>query len=123
MKRLLQIFGISLAVLWVPITSHCAWENIAGLPIFQCATETPQDSDCADDACVQVETASYKVTDPQIAVPPPLFNLLMLILPVPPEILPEGQPSPVTAAPMEFPVTWQFFSRTALPPRAPSFVS
>jgi hypothetical protein len=28
-----------------------------------------------------------------------------------------------SSSPPEFPKTWQFFQRTAMPPRAPSFVS
>ena len=112
-----------LAVLWVPITSHCAWEDIPSLQMFQCAPDTAESSDCDEDACVQVETASYKISDPQIAVPPPLSNLLTLLSPSLLQIPPAEQPSPATAAPMEIPITWQFFSRSALPPRAPSFVS
>ena len=120
-KRLLQLLGIILAVLWVPITSHCAWENVPGLQLFQCATDTEQDSDCNGDACVQVESASYKVSETQTSVPaPPLMVLFQFALL---EMLPAQQPLPVTAAPPEIPSGWQFSFRTALPPRAPSFVS
>jgi len=36
---------------------------------------------------------------------------------------PQGDPSDLTTAPPDLPQSWQFLSRTALPVRAPSFVS
>ncbi len=121
LKRLLQIVGLVLAVLWMPIVSHCAWENVPALQFFKCATDTPEKSDCGDDGCAQLETATYKVADTSTAVP---VLLLMLSIPVTfVERLPAEQLSPVTAAPPEVPAGWQFSFRTALPPRAPSLVS
>jgi hypothetical protein len=120
-RRLLNLFGIFLALAWVPITSHCTWENLAGLQFFQCASDTQQESDCNGDSCAQVESASYKVSETQTSVPIPpstvLFQISLL------EILPAQQPLPATAAPSEIPKGWQFCFRTALAPRAPSFVS
>jgi len=121
LKRLLQIFGLVLAVVWLPITSHCAWENLPGLPFFQCATGTPQDSDCEDDWCAQLETATYKVADTSTVVP--VLSLALSFQVPSMERLPAEQSSPVTAAPPEVPAGWQFSFRTALPPRAPSLVS
>ena len=120
-KRLLNLFGIFLALAWVPITSHCEWENLPGLQLFQCATDTEQDSDCEGDGCFQVESASYKVSETETSVPVPPFTVLFQISLL--EMWPTLQPLPVTAAPPEFPNSWQFSFRTALPPRAPSFVS
>jgi hypothetical protein len=120
-KRLLNLFGIFLALAWVPITSHCAWENLPGLQFFQCATDTEQDSDCEGDSCAQVESASYKVSETQTSIPVPPFTVLFQISLL--ELLPTLQPLPVTAAPPEIPKGWQFSFRTALRPRAPSFVS
>jgi hypothetical protein len=120
-KRLLNLFGIFLALAWVPITSHCVLEKLPGLQFFQCASDTQQESDCNGDSCAQVETASYKVSKTQTSVPlPPLTVLLQVSLV---EILPAQQPLPATAAPPEIPKGWQFSFRTALAPRAPSFVS
>lgn len=120
-KRLLNLFGIFLALAWVPITSHCAWENLPGLQLFQCATDTEQDSDCEGDGCFQVESASYKVSETQTQVPVPPFTIVFQISLL--EIPPTLQPLPVTASPPEIPQSWQFSLRTASPPRAPSFVS
>ena len=127
-KRLLQIFTVVLAFAWVPITSHCAWENTPGLEFFKCADDAVKDSqkardsqkdDCADDACSTLEGGSYKVSETQTAVPAPSLTILFL-QPSLLDIVPVEQPSFVTAAPPEIPVSWKFFSRTALPPRAPS---
>ena len=129
LKRLLQILGLVLAVLWVPITSHCAWEHLPGLQLFQCAPDTTpgasQDSspgsDCDGDGCAQLETASYKVSDPQVDVQAPrpwlVVELFRLARP------PLEQPCPPTPVTRELPVRWQFSFRAALPPRAPSIVS
>ena len=120
-KRLLNLFGIFLALAWVPITSHCALEDLPGLQFFQCATDTEQDSDCEGDGCYQVESASYKVSETQTPVPVPLFTVMVQISLL--EMLPTQPPLPATAAPLAIPKGWQFSFRTALPPRAPSPVS
>lgn len=110
-------------MLWVPIASHCSWENVPGLQFFQCGTDTPQDSDCEEDGCVQLETATYRVDDNATARPVPVPSLTLSIQFLLVELLPAEQLSPVTVAPPEVPAGWQFSFRTALPPRAPSFAS
>ena len=108
-------------MLWAPITSHCAWERVPGLQIFQCVTDTPQEADCEGDACAQIETPSYKITDTQTSVPvPPLALLIELPLLEQFSVL---QALPVTTAPPEIPIGWQFSCRAAPLPRAPSCVS
>ena len=129
MIRMLQILGVAIALAWVPITSHCAWEDFSGFELFKCADEAPQSSpqashessqdDCADDACSTLEGGFYKVSETETAVPPPSLSFLFLHVSVL-DIVPLDQPSPLTAAPPEIPVSWKFLSRTALPPRAPS---
>lgn len=128
-KRLLQILAIVLAFVWVPITSHCAWEDMPGLEFFKCADESTKSSqracdesqqeDCADDACSTLESGSYKVGD-TFTVVPALSSTVVFIQLALSEIIPCAQPSPVRASPSEIPVSWKFLSRTALPPRAPS---
>lgn len=83
---MLQLLSLVLAVLWVPITSHCAWENVPGLQFFKCATGTPQNSDCDDDACAQLETASDEVSDPQVAPSLPLMTNLLQVLGIQPAV-------------------------------------
>ena len=121
MKRLLQTLGFALAVLWVPVTSHCAWENVSGLQFFKCATDTPENSDCDGDGCAQLEKATYKTSDPQVTPSLPLLTLLFQVLVIEPAV--SEQSILASAPPPEIPAGWQFSFRTALPPRAPSFVS
>ncbi len=125
MKRLQQIVGLILLVLWVPLTSHCTWENISDLAMFKCADDTEQQSeqksDCADDGCAQLETATYRSSDAQPDVAPPAFLVLFQLLNV---TVPTNESCvAVATSPPQILAGWQFSLRTALPPRAPSFVS
>lgn len=125
MKQLRQIVGLVLLVLWVPLTSHCTWENISDLALFKCSAEAApqpeQKSDCADDGCAQLETATYRNSDAQSDVTPPDFLALFQLLTV---TVPAGQTcAAAVTVPPEISTGWQFAFRAALPPRAPSFVS
>lgn len=112
-------------MLWVPLTSHCTWEYIPDLALFKCSgdTEQPseQKSDCADDGCAQLETATYRSSDTQPEVAPPAFLVLFQLLTLT-DPASETCVAAVTTPPEIF-TSWQFTFRTALPPRAPSFVS
>lgn len=125
MKRLRQIVGLVLLVLWVPLTSHCTWEDIADLALFKChaesATQSEQPSDCADDGCAQLETATYRNSDAQPDVTPPASLALFQLLTV---TVPAGETCVAAlTTPPEISAGWQFSFRAALSPRAPSFVS
>lgn len=122
MKPLLQMFGLILALAWVPITSHCSWESVIGGDFFKCAAA--EQGDCSNDGddCALVESGSYKVSDTRLEISAPVFAVVFLPLPVL-SIPTFQQVAPTTAAPSEIPASWQFVSRTALPPRAPSLVS
>lgn len=122
MKRLHQVVGLFFLVLWVPITAHCTLESISALAFLKCAGDGPESNNqCNGDACSQLETATYKVSDSHTD-----FLLLsftawspLLIL----EFPPGEQAITVVNSPPEIRRSWQFSFRTALPPRAPSFVS
>jgi hypothetical protein len=121
-KQLLQILSFVLALVWVPITSHCSWESAIGGDFFKC-TPAAEKGDCsgAGDDCASVESPSYKVPDAQADVVPFafLFSAEVLALGFPAD----DQPCAAVTTPPEIPSSWQFHFRTALPPRAPSFVS
>lgn len=122
-KRLLQIFGLALALLWVPVASHCSWESLVGGDLFKCVPAAEK-GDCSSDAddCAAVESGSYKVSSTRLEIPAPV--LVMEFLPMPVLTAPTfRQTAPPTSAPSDLSSSWQFYSRTALPPRAPSFVS
>ncbi|MCI0538431.1 MAG: hypothetical protein L0Z50_24760 [Verrucomicrobiales bacterium] len=126
-----KIFVSGLIAFWVLMTSHCGWERIPGLKFLACtplAEAAPhQPSDCGDDdACATVESGNYKSEEGQVSAPkapilPVAFALALLsdlaaLEPPASEISPE-------ATPPELAHVWQFSFRTALPPRAPSFIS
>lgn len=115
--------------LWLGATNHCKLEEIPGLNFLVCcdheAGAPHQDEDCDNDTCAQVEDGLYKTEDSKVAALPPGLLLVGCLSPA----AEERSPSRFqivgfcTIAPPELPVTWQFSSRTALPPRAPSIAS
>lgn len=123
------ILVLSLVCLWVPATLHCKLEELPGLQFLSCCdhgeTAPHQDDDCETDACAMVEGGLYKSANPKVTIlPPPVIVVRDLASRPEAELesarfrfrqLSEKSP--------DLPVTWQFSSRAALPPRAPSFVS
>jgi hypothetical protein len=127
-NRLIRTTALLLLALWVPVTAHCKLEVLLHSSLLACSTQGSsaphQDSDCDGDECSVVESGLYKIDDqPQLGFAPlaaPLVTWEWVG-----EFLPRLQAGPVSfgAAPPELPRTWQFSWRTALPPRAPSFLS
>jgi hypothetical protein len=126
------VLVIAIATLWVVAGSHCRLEILPGFQFLSCCqhaepekTPAHHEKECGDDGCAAVELGFYKLSKPQ---PPPLKPLLTLAtwqVPVPAECQRGNSDSLVSASrrPPELPRIWQFFQRTALPPRAPSLVS
>jgi hypothetical protein len=117
-----------MAVAWPLVAAHCSLGNLPSLGFFACAEDRccePQpESDCQSDACAVVESGFYKLEIVRLCVPAPPMFVLGLI-----ETRLEISDS-ITAcrvvpdsSPPELSRLWQFSHRTALPPRAPSFVS
>jgi hypothetical protein len=121
MKRLRQIVGLVLMLLWVPITAHCTLEDVPGLAFLKCATDTEQERDCEGDSCTQLESATYKISDTHADFLPPALTEIFAFIMV--GFRADEQLITVIETPPEIPCSWQFLFRTALPPRAPSFVS
>ena len=127
-RALAKTMAFVLLALWVPATMHCALETVPGLSFLQwcCGSdEAPQAAhDCSQDSCSAVESGFYKIEDnPTVA--PGLAALLALTDSdgfVEPPADPPPHSTPASSAPPELPRFWQFSYRTALPPRAPSFV-
>jgi hypothetical protein len=128
-RALAKTMAFVLLVLWVPVTMHCALETVPGLSFLQWCCggdEAPQAAhDCSQDSCSVVESGFYKIEEnPTIA--PGLAALLALtdsdgFVEPPADAAPHF--TPASSAPPELPRFWQFSYRTALPPRAPSFVA
>jgi len=124
-KRLKIITVLAMLALWLPATNHCRLEQILDFSFLACTdhedTTPNQDNDCDNDGCALVESGFYKTEDSNLD---PVVPLLWAVF-VPVLVPPIDQPPPLfvdfpTVASPELPGTWQFFFRTALPPRAPS---
>jgi len=111
--------------MWLVATNHCRLEVIPCLSFFACCQQedgvpAPAD-DCDTDGCATVESGFYKLEDAQALLPP----MVPAILPTP--RLTVELPALTTilfdASPPELPGTWQFSTRSAAPPRAPSIDS
>ena len=122
-----RLMAVMLAVLWLPVTVHCRIEMVSGLTFLACAEKADahgphQGQSCEGDPCSELESGFFKIEEnsvvslPSALVPGPTFSLCDLDDTVPHSVL-------VCPSPPDLPRSWQFTFRTALPPRAPSFVS
>jgi hypothetical protein len=117
-----------LALLWVPLTSHCDWEHLPGLESLACCDQAKaaphQDNDCQTDLCASVESGNYKIEERAVSAPAPVLVAVVVIpLLAPAPENPSATVAATSSVPIELPKLWQFAFRTAAPPRAPSFVS
>ena len=132
MRAWRTIFAVAIATLWVAASSHCRLEVLTGFEFLSCCQHSEgekspahHEKECNDDGCAAVERGFYKPARLEDAPVMPLLALVAWLSPLPDE----GQSSAfdslvsISSSPPELPKAWQFFQRTALPPRAPSFVS
>ena len=128
-SRLKTIVAAVYLVLWLPLTSHCLLEGAGLMPdILRCSdTCAPdgKDQGCEADACCSLESAAYTMDCDRPVLVTSALGLLLPVLfnSIEPPAIPQNSLRFLTVASPELPVTWQFSCRTALPPRAPSFVS
>ena len=121
MTRVKALMALILAVLWLPVTMHCALEGLPGLEFLICCEHEDAgphaDDDCEADACAVVESGFYKLQDHDDLVVVLTEVVLCDVS------LRAGKPI-VTASrpPPDFAVGWQFSSRAAPLPRAPSYL-
>jgi hypothetical protein len=127
-----MIFVVALATLWVAAGSHCRLEVLTGFEFLSCCqhpederSPTHHEKECTDDGCAAVEQGFCKQTRPQHAPLKPLLGLVTWSVPMEENCQVGALDSRVStsSSPPELSRIWQFFERTALPPRAPSFVS
>ncbi len=122
-----KVMAAVLALLWLPLSSHCTWEHLPGLELFSCHTEAEpaphQDDDCQSDGCAAVESGSYKIEEQPFTIPAQLLVPCIVQL-LPSVVTPSLHDGAAPASPPpELSCNWQFTFRAAAPPRAPSFVS
>ena len=129
MRSVKIVLTVLLALFWVAATNHCRLEHIPGLAFMVCCDQEDstgsQDKDCETDGCAAVENQLYKAENTQLSMPAPTFVFTLFLTPLFDELPTPAASSHVLpdAAPMQLPRVWQFFYRTALPPRAPSLAS
>ena len=131
MGYLKTIWVVSLALLWVPITSHCQLESIPSLTaLLACceheeASAPHEDQDCEQDACASVESGDYRTQEREpLLVIPDYTSIEVAAVVVELSSLPAEISLRILATPPpEQHQLWHFALRTALPVRAPSFAS
>lgn len=130
MRTLKTMFTLLLAIVWLPLTSHCLiLESASNLAALACcsheSTPTEHKNDCESDACSVVEDAQYRCSEDRVVVPA-VDRLIAFELPAPVELTlnpSEQLTQPLGDDWLESISHWQFSSRAALPARAPSIVS
>jgi hypothetical protein len=127
-KSLRTLLTLLLVTFWPLVTTHCDLEQLPGLEFLACADEADAshaESDCETDPCASVESGFYKTEDARQVVPTPqlipsAFLTAIMLEAARPAI---SLSTTFDFAPPELPKVWQFSFRTALAPRAPSFLS
>ena len=131
MRYLKTIWVVALALLWVPITSHCQLEAIPSLTaLLACcdhedASAPHEDQDCEQDACASVESGDYRTQEhePLLVSPDHISIEVAAVVVELSSLKDEVSLGILTTAPPEQHHIWQFAFRTALPVRAPSIAS
>jgi hypothetical protein len=128
MPRMRQLFAWVMVALWLPASLHCAIDR-AGLFDAKpacCDHEKDQapDKSCAE-RCNLLDAGAQKLANDFAKAPAPFLVICvagLIELASEPAFVP--QISPVRSeSPPELPRTWQFVTRAALSPRAPSLAS
>ena len=116
-----------LALVWALLASHCRIESIPGFEFLRCGTEAqePGGDHCRDNGCCSVESAQYHSSRQDDIAPVVVADLAPFDNSQAPErsLPPEICLGVLTTGPPGLLKSWQFSSRAALPPRAPSLVS
>jgi hypothetical protein len=116
----------------VAASFHCRLEVLTSFEFLSCCQHSESEKspahhekECNDDGCAAVEHGFYKPERLQNAPVIPLLALVTDLSPLPE--LDRGSAFDhmvsILSSPPKPPKVWQFFQRTALPPRAPSVVS
>jgi hypothetical protein len=119
------IVSVLCLAVWLPATQHCRLENLPGLGFLRCPGDTDEKSGCAGDSCDTVEKGNYKPSDHERVVPAPVCLAMVCSLELCGDIFQKRDPcfEVSTFPPPDLPKGWQFLTRTASPPRAPSLAS
>jgi len=122
------VLTLMLVALWATASNHCRLEQFSCFDFLVCCDHDEaaphQDTDCDTDGC-SFETQLYKTESRQVSVAAPAFLFAAFLLAEEPGLSasPSVKNTLPDAAPMELPRVWQFYHRTALPPRAPTLLA
>lgn len=127
-KRLKTVLSLIVLALWSACTINCEIVNLTAAEMSPCCDEqggkqqqTPAQSDHC--VCSWVKSGGYIAEKTAVPLLLPVC-LPLFALPAYSEVpMPDAQAKELTCSPPELLTSWQFSSRTALSPRAPSFVS
>jgi hypothetical protein len=128
-QTLFRIMAVCLALFWVPLTSHCRIEAATGQPFLHShdGHEHGHDHQETHASCLIAESCDYKSDLKPVGPLPPAASFLLLSALLQLQAEPPADAAPglgdAGQPPPELSVTWQFSSRVALAPRAPSSVS
>jgi hypothetical protein len=128
MTWLSKTMAMFLALVWLPVASHCDLEHLPGLEFLACCdhadTAPHQDDDCETDLCASVESGICKTEEQGVSAPFPDLWPALLAARTGEEWADSAAPRIATTSDaIELPQRWLFLHRAALPVRAPSFAS
>lgn len=119
----------AMALLYLPASGYCLLEKASLVTPVACCPETTshehdEKSSCGGFGCCPIEYAVYSSLDSgtaDLTTPPAdvVFLTVVLLTELPAEV----SSVHLERSPPDIPKSWQFFFRTALSPRAPSFLS
>jgi hypothetical protein len=124
-----RVIAMIMLGIWLPATSLCLAERAGWISNDDCCAsdseESPASPPSGHSACCLLASGSYKVDDLQLftTISPIVAEAVLTTWW---EFALQPDPSPPLARtwiPPDFPVSWQFSFRAALPPRAPTFVA
>ena len=126
MKLWCKVMAVFLALLWVPVSSHCLLETAELIHHDHCCQpafghEHSHGHDAADGNC-QVESRQLTVQKQDLSKECLLLALLKSVEFSSVEAAPVSVIRSDGVAPPELSPTWQFVSRAAVSPRAPSIL-
>lgn len=115
-------------VLYGLASVHCMLEGVPGLEFLETCcfggAGSTAPSGCENDGCGPVEDGKYRLEEHHASAPLPPLRSVPLAAELDSPQTEARAAAPVSAdPPPELPRGWQFFWRTALPPRAPSVAS
>lgn len=129
MTRWKTILAVLLAFFYPLAAGYCLIETTGWVTPVDCCAETTsheheEKDPCGGYGCCPIEYAVYSSIDAGVvdvaALPTDLLFAALEFLTQPPG---ESPSFSLERSPQEIPKSWQFTFRTALPPRAPSFIS